>query len=514
MDAPSPSLREHHDGTLNLTFGAKDLMRRLLTILLVLTTANSLYAHVGSADVYYEGDAGPYHLFVTVRMPQVIPGVAQIQVRSASNEVQSVQVVPMRLTGPGSNLPPIPDAAERSKDDPQFFVSNLWLMEFGALQVRLQADGTKGKGELSVPVPSFARQSLPMNGFLRGLLGFFLLFLTLSLVLIAGAVVRESSAAPGEQPQPFRTRRAKIVMVVTVLIVGVVLYLCRAWWHVEAASYEKNVNLYKPPDAATTLQDGRLVIRAVGQDDRWSRKVKMEEVIPDHGHLMHLFLIGTPAMDRMWHLHPERIEGGAFAEKLPTMPAGQYQVFADVVDKNGFPWTLVGKVQLPQITSAALAGDDSAWTGAALTQPASDTTQAQLSDGGRMVWLRETAPLKANVSTSFRFRVEEKDGTPAHNLEPYMGMAAHAEVVCSDLSVFAHIHPAGSVSMAALELAQAGLAGAGRPEMSMPMSAASGPLPAEFSFPYGFPHAGTYRVFVQVKRGGKVQTAVFDARVQ
>ncbi len=489
-------------------------MRKIFTILLLLATATSLYAHVGSADVYYEGDAGPYHLFVTVRMPQVIPGVAEIQVRSASTEVQSIQVVPMRLTGPGSNLPPIPDAAERSKDDPQFFVSNLWLMEFGALQVRIQADGAKGKGELSLPVPSFARQSLPLNGFLRGLLGFFLLFLTVSLVLIAGAVVRESSTAPGEQPEPSRNRRARIVMVVTVVLAAMVLYLCRAWWHAEAAGYEKNVAFYKPPEAATALQDTSLVIRAVGKDDRWSKRVKMDEVIPDHGHLMHLFLVGTPALDRMWHLHPERIAGGTFTEKLPAIPAGQYQVFADVVDKSGFPWTLVGKIDLPQINGAALAGDDSAWTGAGLTQPASDAMQAQLSDGGHMVWLRDNAPLKPNVPTRFRFRVEDKNGIPARDLEPYMGMAAHAEVVGSDLSVFAHIHPAGSVSMAALELAQAGLSGTGRTEMSMPTAAASGRLPAEFSFPYGFPHAGDYRIFVQIKRAGKVQTAAFDARVQ
>jgi len=95
-------------------------------------------------------------------------------------------------------------------------------------------------------------------------------------------------------------------------------------------------------------------------------------------------------------------------------------------------------------------------------------------------------------------------------------MAAHAEVVSSDLTVFAHIHPAGSVSMAALELAQGGLPGAGRSGMSMPMPVAStsSPLPAEFSFPYGFPRPGEYRIFVQVKRAGKVETAAFDAEVQ
>jgi hypothetical protein len=502
-------------------------MRKLLIILLMLATACSLYAHVGSADVYYEGNAGPYHLFVTVRMPQVIPGVAEIQVRSAANDVDSIEVVPMRLTGPGSNLPSIPDTAQRSKDDPQFFVSNLWLMEFGALQVRIQAKGAKGKADLSVPVPSFARQSLAMDKPLRGLLAFFMLFLTLTLVLIAGAVVRESSVRPGEASPPSNKRRARIVMAIVAIAALVLLYGGRYWWGIEASAYKRDVDLLKPPRVETTLLDGnRLVIRPAGQltmpvaglSGDMATSVKMEEVIPDHGHLMHLFLIGLPQMDRMWHLHPDRVEGGAFAERLPAMPPGEYEVFADVVDKTGFPWTLVGKTILPAVTGATAAGDDSGWTGAGLANPISDKIIAQLPDGGRMIWLRPEGPLKANVPSNFRFRVEGKDGGPARNLEPYMGMAAHAEVVSSDLSVFAHIHPVGSVSMAALNLAQAGLMAAsaeGRPSATMPMdmSGSSTPLPPEFSFPYGFPRPGNYRVFVQVKRAGQVETGVFDVRV-
>ena len=71
--------------------------------------------------------------------------------------------------------------------------------------------------------------------------------------------------------------------------------------------------------------------------------------------------------------------------------------------------------------------------------------------------------------------------------------------------------------MAALELAQAGLVNTApsAPDamMSMPMTA-SGPLPPEVRFPYGFPQPGDYRIFVQIKRAGRVETGVFDAHVQ
>jgi hypothetical protein len=88
-----------------------------------------------------------------------------------------------------------------------------------------------------------------------------------------------------------------------------------------------------------------------------------------------------------------------------------------------------------------------------------------------------------------------------------MGMAAHAEFVRSDFSVFAHIHPAGSVPMASLMVAQG--------DFELPMDHSSmHSLPAAVSFPYGFPQPGDYRLFVQVKRHGQVETGVFDAHVR
>jgi hypothetical protein len=135
-----------------------------------------------------------------------------------------------------------------------------------------------------------------------------------------------------------------------------------------------------------------------------------------------------------------------------------------------------------------------------------------LADGGHMVWLRDRHPLPANTAMNFTFAVEDKNGKPANDLEPYMGMAGHAEFVSKDLSVFAHVHPAGSVPMAALELAR------GSTEMpaGLPMATlmAKAPLAPRVSFPYGFPRAGEYRIFVQIKCGGRVETGVFDALVE
>jgi hypothetical protein len=426
----------------------------------------------------------------------------------------------MRLSGAGSNLPPTPDVAERSKQDPQFFSGKLWLMEFGALKVRVNAEGNKGKGELAVPVPAFAQKNLPMEKSLGGLLFGLMLFLAVGLVFIAGAAAREGNLEPGETPSPAKKTRARVVMAVTAVIVFGIIFLGNAWWGAEAKNYSREISYFKPPLAETQLENGnRLVIRAKGQDPDWAKRVKIEDVIPDHNHLMHLFLVSTPGMERIWHLHPERA-GETFVENLPDMPAGRYEVFADIVDKNGFPWTLVGQADLPQISGKAMTGDDSAWSGAPLevAAGAKESTIAQLSDGGTMVWERPSGPIAANTALDLKFKVLDKDGQPAKDVEPYMGMAGHAEIVSSDLSVFAHIHPAGSVSMAALELANGGVTGEGGGVpggmAGMAMASPSGPLDPEVSFPYGFPKAGEYRIFVQVKRGGQVETGVFDVHVQ
>ncbi len=485
-------------------------MRRAGRLLAVgLALAAGAGAHVGSPDIFHEGNAGPYRLLVTIRPPVVIPGVAEIEIRSASQEVREIRITPTPLRGVGAKFAPTPDLTQRSKDDPQFYTGSLWMMGFGSWQVRVQADGEKGKGELAVPVSALAFRTQGMQTAMAATLLGLMLFLSLGLISIVGAGAREGQLEPGARPENAHRRRARIASATSAALVVALLYFGNSWWNAEAGTYSRYI--YKPLQVEPTVEGaGRLLLRI--KDPGWFAFRKIDDFIPDHGHLMHLFVIRLPEMERLWHLHPDMVESGLFAHQLPPMPAGRYQLFADVVHKSGLGETMAAEIDLPEIAGRPLAGDDSSGAGPPLAPPAADRNVAELPGGGRMIWERETAPFKVKQAAWFRFRVETKDGKPAEDLELYMGMPGHAAFVRADRSVFAHVHPSGSVPMAVFGL----LEGPGAAPPADPHAAhvsAVTTLPAAVSFPYGFPQPGDYRIYVQIKRAGRVETGVFDAKV-
>jgi hypothetical protein len=504
------------------------IFTRCLCLLGLLTPA---FAHVGSPDVFFDGSAGPYRLMVTIRPPAMIPGIAAIEIRAASPAIRAIRAVPLYIVGEGSKYPPAPDTLHAAKDDPQFFTGGLWIMGSGSWQVRLEAEGAAGSGTLAVPVPAFATRTLPMQKSLGWFLFAVMLFLAAALIAILGAGRREGFLPPGAAPGPAQLRRAAASMAVAAVALAAILYFGNIWWDTSANDRARNM-LYRPPTLSAALEpEGRLVLRMV--ESQWHKNrpaTVMTQLIPDHGHLMHLFLVRTPAMDRFYHLHPEKQDGQTFSQQLPALPAGHYQIFADIVRASGFPDTMTAAIDLPEVPGKAPAGDDSEASAPALgaarpgdvassAQPsdaasARPSDAAPLADGGRMVWERPTAPLRARQALWFRFRVEDQAGKPAGDLEPYMGMAGHAEFISFDRSVFAHVHPEGSVAMAALSLAGLGPSDMGDMAGMHHTNAVALAVPPEISFPYGLPKAGDYRLFVQVKRAGRVQTGTFDMHVE
>jgi hypothetical protein len=260
------------------------------------------------------------------------------------------------------------------------------------------------------------------------------------------------------------------------VFVAAVLALGWMWWESEAQAYARYT--YKPIEMTPTLEGANRLVLAL-RDPGWLRSRTLDDFAPDHNHPLHL-VVATPALDRLWHLHPDQTAPARFEHPLPDMPAGRYLLWADVVHQGGFPETMTATIDLPQVRGIELKGDDSAGLG----------------HSPRIAWADNPSPITGKRMVSLRFRA---DRAP----EPYMGMAGHAFVIKRDLSVFAHLHPGGSVSMVSLALT--------REAQSNPHALHGA---GELSFPYGFPTPGDYRVVVQAKFEGRVETSFFDVVVR
>jgi hypothetical protein len=458
-------------------------------------------AHIGSPDVFLDGQAGPYRLLVTVRPPRVVPGVADVEILTADPDIGQVHIVPLLLTRAVAQFAPVSDLAVRSPDDPRLFTGHLWMMMIAEWQVQVTVDGQQGSGTLSVPVPALPQSTLGMHPIVRAVLLVFMVLLSLGFIAIVSTMFREARLEPGIEPGPEARRRGRIAGAAATCLVVVVLVLGNSWWSAEASTYESYI--YKPLRMEPSIAPGAR-LRLALKDPGWIFTRRVDDFIADHDHLMHLFIV-SPALDRFWHLHPNEMTTGTFEQQLPTVPQGRYDLFADVVHKTGVPETIAASLDIPAPEGAALEtmhGDDSGWS--------ADRPPAHI------VWVRGTEPLVAKRLTLLTFRVEDAAGQPATDLELYMGMPGHAIILRDDRRVFAHVHPFGSAPMATLQIAmpsgddphaQHHLAGS--PAVAMPRRGG----PSTVTFPYGFPESGNYRIFVQVKRGGVIETGAFDAHV-
>jgi hypothetical protein len=485
----------------------KRWLRGVLALLMLTCSVAPARAHVGNKDVFEQVSVGAYKLFITIRTPTVLPGVATIEVRSSGAPIDALTITPLLLTGEASKHPPTPEDMKRSKDDPQFFTGSLWIMGTGSWQIRFGVSGASGVETTSIPLPAVSSTVMHMQrpmGIMLAMLGVILL---LGVVGIVAAAVGQSKLAPGAEMDAKRRKHAMIAGVCAFLLSCGAVYLGGKWWNVEAADYV--ADMHKNSELRATLDGGKLNL-LLGDPDKDAENgwlvVKNRDMLLDHGHLMHLYAIREPEMDAVFHLHPEPTGRQGLSMTLPTMPPGTYKLYGDVVFLNGFPETETSTLTIaPGATNAPLGAEDA--SAAPLPLSAGELGAAyKLPDGYSMVWDKPAA-ITAATPYAFRFTLLDTNGKPASDMQPYLGMAGHAAFVKTDGTAFAHTHPDGSAAMPAMMLAGES---SGDPMAGMSME----PVTPSVAFPYGFPTAGRYRIFVQMKHGGVVETGVFDAEVK
>ncbi len=485
----------------------------------------SVFAHIGDQNVFFEGQAGAYPVRVVVRPPGVIPGLAEISVRVETNGVQGVTVLPIRWSTGRQGAPPA-DEARPVRGESNLFSGELWFMRDGAQSVEVEVRGAAGLGKVIVPVNAVATRVPGMPAYLRGLLVAFGALLVALAVSIVGAAVRESVLPAGVAATSTRRVWARLTSAVALVALVGFLSLGQRWWAAEARDYQNN-RLFRPLDstASVRVEDGRRLLTLTRSIDPARNNGPL---VPEHGKLMHLFLVREPGMDAFAHLHPTKRDWKTFETVLPELPAGDYRVYADVTYETGFTDTLAAKVQLPAspvvsdvVERRGFDVDDS-WRLAGALAPGDARVLSRTNQvADFQMELRVDAPLGVNRDTTLRVVLRDAERRPVP-LERFMGMGGHLILRRDDGSVFTHLHPSGSFSMAAQQLFEMRVEGKAPMKVASPErepicrlpGLASGPATYDaLGFPYAFPQAGNYRLWAQVKVSGQVLTGVFDVRV-
>ncbi len=488
------------------------LTRPAAGVVLALFLALPIAAHVGSPDIFYQGEAGPYPVRVIVRPPGVVPGLAEISVRVEDEGVEQVSARPVRWDA-GLEGAPRADVAQPVRGDETLYTTELWLMTSGSYSVYVTVEGERGEGTAIVPVQSVATRRLEMPPWMEAVLIILGLLLVVGAVRIGAAAV-DSTRAAGEEPDRARRWRA---MTIAAVLTGLILWGGKVWWTSIDGDHLRSLFTSYSTRTGVTVQDGWRVLELEIDDERWRRAPALA---PDHGKLMHMFLIRVPELDAFAHLHPIRQSETSFAVTLPQLPAGTYDVYADVTNERGFAQTLTQTVDLPAPVAApgpspaGLEPDpDDSWHPGNPSSP----DRYVFDDGFTLIRETDGEPVEVGREMTFAFALENAAGEPAP-LEPYMGMISHAAVRRHDGEVFVHLHPTGTISMAAQQLFKQRQSGGetmdhSGHEMDHSGHAMHMDAVTRAAMPYEFPRSGPYRVWVQVKSGGKVYTGVYDVDV-
>lgn len=483
-----------------------------LLFFILLLAAQCARAHIGSPNVFFDGKAGAHAVRVIIRPPAAIPGIAQIDIRTAAPGIK-VRAVLLTAADEAAAAPIAATPVEGELSN-----AAIWLSRAGDYDIRV----TVGSHELHIPLraASLVRPQMPAG--LRSALAISGALLILAAALIAGAAARQSTLAPTATPTIRDKRRGIRVAIATLALLVAATYAGTVRWQKMDSDFRNNA-LTKPlpVEAAIRTEDERHILTLTQPRDA---DVTWASLVTDHGKLMHLFLVESGGGRAFAHLHPVRRDYRTFEGVLPSLPAGDYTIYGEVTHETGSSDTVVGSIKMPAplgsapqtdwtmanevwclsppatVGNAAAPGaldpDDSWHVG-----PSSTTRSAPLMGGGRIL-LQTPGELTADRDTLLRFAIVTAGGESVP-LQTYMGMAGHCVIRREDGSVFTHLHPSGSVSMAAQQI----LTPEKTPTAMLP------PAGNEITFPYAFPQPGNYRAWVQIRTAGRVLTGVFDLRV-
>lgn len=211
-----------------------------------------------------------------------------------------------------------------------------------------------------------------------------------------------------------------------------------------------------------------------------------------HDRLMHLVMVSQD-LTHFQHIHPLPVGEGHYSVSSAVPRAGKYLLFNEFVTAAG-----VTQVERDLLDTTGSSPD----------------TQAQLTpDLGSAQRIGELEAKLTSISTKVRRRIPmtfnldvTRDGDPVTELEPYLAAPCHVVIISADTRQFAHTHgdvPGGPMSgdMSGMDMSQMS---------SVPVPDHFGP---RVQFTHTFMQEGVYRIWLQFRYRGEVQTVAYNVKV-
>jgi Cu+-exporting ATPase len=205
----------------------------------------------------------------------------------------------------------------------------------------------------------------------------------------------------------------------------------------------------------------------------------------DHERPMHLILTSMD-LTQFQHIHPALAADGSYTVTTTLLQGGTYSLASEF--QHGGQ-TVLDQEQLT-VGTATIPG----------APPAPDLTPKTV--GGVTVALAKPQTIRAGATVPLNILVTQ-NGQPVSDLQPYLGAAAHIAIVRSGGGDFQHTHAEGSDTHSD--------DGATAPHDD---SAATGPFGPSLAFNATFPLPGTYKIWIQINRGGEVITTAFVVQAE
>lgn len=303
-----------------------------------------------------------------------------------------------------------------------------------------------------------------------------IIWLALSfLFLEAGAIYKKLQVSPlAANHQRIKWRYAALILLVCAGMLTTTLALKSTYnphaGHSMVYNTSYAINVTATPSTFNAGQPVQLSVRVI--DKATSQPWTAYSVVNEK--LMHLIVVSED-MQHYEHLHPDYTGNGVFTVQFTPPLESTYYLYAEFAPSAATEALATAKLQTQQAPAVGAVPK--------LTEDLSEQRSGQYS-----VRLSSSGPFRANQNYQLSFNVfDDTSGKAVSTFEPYLGVAGHLAIIHENKQTYLHVHPTGSATTN----------GKGSIDFN-----------AQFSQP------GMYRMYLQFKVGGQLQTAAFTVAVQ